>query len=69
MRRGKERSKFGSYQGKREGAEVRIHGGVGSAVSGDDGVLGEPNGDTRGDDRVGCMGQVIFIYPYIPLRP
>ena len=49
------------------GAEVGIHGGVGGAVSGDDDVLGEPDGQTGGDDGVGCMGQVICIYPYVPV--
>ena len=43
------------------------HGGVGGAVSGDDDVSGEPNGETGGDDGVVCMGQVICIYPYVPL--
>ena len=41
-------------------------GGVGGAVSGDDDVLGEPDGETGGDDGVGCMGQVICIYSYVP---
>ena len=40
-------------QDKQEGADVRIHGGVGGAFSGDDGV--------------GWMGQVISLYPYVPL--
>ena len=48
------------------GAEVGIHGGVGGAVSGDDHVLGEPDGETGGDGGVGCMGQVICIHPYAP---
>ena len=38
------------------GAEVGIHGGVGGAVSGDDDVLGEPDGETGGDDGVSCLG-------------
>ena len=50
------------------GAEVGIHGGVGGAVSGDDSVLGEPDGESGGDGGVGCMGQVICIYPYVPLN-
>ena len=50
---GKGRSKLGSCQDKREGADVRIHGGVGGAFSGEDGV--------------GWMGQVISLYPYVPL--
>ena len=51
------------------GGEVGIHGGVGGAVSGDDDVLGEPDGKTGGDDEVGCMGQLICIYPYVPSIP
>ena len=49
-------------------AEVGIHGGVGGAVSWDDDVIGEPDGETGEDDGVGCVGQVIFIYPYGPLN-
>ena len=49
------------------GAEVGILGGVGGAVSGDDNVLGEPDGETGGDDGAGCVGEVICIYPYVPL--
>jgi len=45
--------------------EVRIHGG---AVSGDDGGIGEPDGETGGDQSAGWMGQVICIYPYVPLN-
>jgi len=33
-----------------------MHGGVGGAVSGDNNVLGEPDGKTGGDDGVGWMG-------------
>ncbi len=52
------------------GEEVGIHGGVGGAVSGDDDVIGEPDGETGGDDGAGCVGEVICIYPYVPLvRP
>jgi len=50
------------------GAEVGIHGGVGGAVSGDDYVIGETDGETEGDDGVGCLGQVICIDPYVPLK-
>ena len=57
---------MGPCQDKRDSAEVGVHEGVGGAVSGDDGVIGESNGETGGDDRVGCMGEVISIYPYIP---
>ena len=49
------------------GAKVGIHGGVGGAVSGDDYGIGEADGETGGDDEVGWMGQVICIYPYVPL--
>jgi hypothetical protein len=44
-----------------------VHRGVVGAVSEDDDVLGEPDGETGGDDGVGWMGQVISIYPYVPL--
>jgi hypothetical protein len=50
------------------GAEVGIHRGVGGTVSGDDNGIGEPDGETEGDDGVGCLGQVIYIYPYVPLN-
>ena len=49
-------------------AGVGIHGGVGVTVSGDDDVIGEPDGETEGDDGFGCVGQVICIYPYVPLN-
>ena len=45
-----------------------MHRGVVGAVSEDNDVLGEPNGKTGGDDGVGWMGQVICIYPYVPLN-
>ena len=32
----------------------------------DDDVIGKPDGKTEGDDGVGCVGQVICIYPYVP---
>jgi len=63
---GNEGNKLGPCQDKRDGAEVRIHRGVGGAVSGDDDILGEPHGETGGGDGVGCVGQVISIYPYAP---
>jgi hypothetical protein len=66
--RGKERSKLGPCQDKRDGAEVGIHGDVGGAVSGDDDGIGAPDGNAGGDDGVGRMGQVICIYPYVPLK-
>ena len=56
---------MGPCQDKRDGTEVGINGGVGGAVSGDDGVIGEPDGETGGDNGVGYMGEVICIYPYI----
>jgi len=65
---GKERSKLGLCQDKRDFTGVGIHGGVGGVASGDDDVLGEPDGKTGGDDGVGWMGQVISIYPYVPLN-
>ncbi len=39
---------------------------VGGAVCGGDDGIGEPDGETGGDDRVGWIGQVICIYPYVP---
>ena len=62
-----ERSKFGPCQGKRDDTEVGMHGGVGGAVSEDDDGISEPDGETGGDGTVGWMGQVICIYPYVPL--
>ena len=44
-----------------------MHGGIGGAVSEDDDGIGEPDGETGGDEGVGCVGQVICIYPYVPL--
>jgi hypothetical protein len=58
-----------SCQNRRDGAEVEIHRGVDIAVSGDDDLIGEPNGETGEYDGVGCMGQIICIYPYVPLNP
>jgi len=49
---------------------VSIYRGVGGAVSGDDDVIGEPDGEAGGGDGVGCVGQVICLCPYIPaIRP
>ena len=42
-----------SYQNRRDGTEVEIHESVGIAVSGDDDVLSEQDGETGGDDEVG----------------
>ena len=67
MARGKERSKLGPCQDKRDGTEVGMHRGAGGAVSGDDDGIGKSDGETGGDDGVGWMGQVICIYPYVPL--
>jgi hypothetical protein len=64
---GKERSRLRPYQDNQDGAEVWVHRGVDGTVFEDDDVLGKPNGETRGDDGVGWMGQVICIYPCIPL--
>ena len=50
----------------RDGEEIGIHGGIGRAVSGDDDGINELDGETGGDDGVGCMGQVICIHPYAP---
>ena len=61
-----DRSKLGPCQCKRDGTEVGMYGGVGGAVSGDDDGIGEPDGETGGDDRVGWIGQAISIYPYVP---
>jgi hypothetical protein len=30
--------------------------------------FGEPDGKTGGNDGVGCVGEVICIYPYVPLK-
>jgi hypothetical protein len=48
------------------GAQVGIFEDVGGVVSGDDNIIGKPDGETGGDDGVGFEGQIIFI---IPLRP
>jgi hypothetical protein len=31
-------------------------------------ILREPDGETGGDDGVGCVGQVICNYPYVRLN-
>ena len=64
---GRERSNLEPCQGKRDGTEVGIHEGIGGVVSRDDDVIGKPDGETGRDDGAGWMGQVICIYPYIPL--
>jgi hypothetical protein len=30
--------------------------------------FGEPDGKTGGNDGIGCVGEVICIYPYVPLK-
>ena len=44
---------LGSCLDKRGGVEVGKRGGVSGTVSGDDDVIGEPDGETGGDDGVG----------------
>ena len=44
-----------------------MHGGLGGTVSGDDNGIGEPDGETEGDEGAGWVGQIICIYPYVPL--
>ena len=62
-------SKLGLCQDKRDDTEVGIHGGVGGAVSGNDDVIGESDDETGEYDGVRWMGQVVSIYPYVPLIP
>jgi hypothetical protein len=63
---GNEKSKLGPRQARRHRSkDVR---GVGSAFSGDDDIIGEPNGETGGDNRVRCVEQLICTYPYLPLK-
>ena len=50
-------------------AEVGIHGGVGGAVSGNDDVAGEPDGESGGDGGVGWLEQVIPLCPYVLKSP
>jgi hypothetical protein len=45
-----------------------VHRGVVGAVTEDDDGIGESDGETGGNDGVGWMGQVICIYPYVPLK-
>ena len=47
-------------------AEVGIHGGVGGAVSGNDAVVGEPDGESGGDGGAGWLERVIPLCPYVP---
>jgi hypothetical protein len=49
-----------------DSAEVGIHGGVGGAVSGNDDVAGEPDGESGGDGEVGWLERVIPLCPYVP---
>jgi len=46
--------------------EVGIHGGVGSPVSKNDGVAGEPDGESGEDGGVGWLERVIPLCPYVP---
>ena len=59
---------MGPYLDKRDGTEVGMHGCIDGAVSVDDEGIDEPDGETGGDDGVGWMGQVIYIYPYVPIN-
>ena len=63
MRNGSTRG--GSYS-IRCGVEVGIHGGVGGPVSENDGVAGEPDGESGEDGGVGWLERVIPLCPYIP---
>ena len=47
---------MGPCQGKQDGMEVRTHGGVGGAISGDDNDIGELNGEIGGDDGAVWIG-------------
>ena len=53
MTEGKERSKLRPSKDKQNGTEVWVHRGFIGAVSEDDDVLGEPDGETGGDEGVG----------------
>ena len=46
--------------------EVGIHGGVGGPVSENDGVAGEPDGESGEDGGVGWLERVIPLCPYVP---
>ena len=46
--------------------EVGRHGGVGGAVSGDDDLIGEPDGETGGNDGGVWIRKIISFYPYAP---
>jgi len=48
-----------------DSAEVGIDGGVGGAVSGNDDVAGEPDGESGGDGGVGWFERVIPLCPYV----
>ena len=43
-----------------------MHGGVGGTVSGDDDLIGEPDGETGGNDTVVWIRKIISFYPYVP---
>ena len=57
---------MGPCQGMRDGEEVGIHRGVGGAVTGDDDLIGEPDGETGGEGAVLWIRQIISFYPYVP---
>ena len=63
---GKERSKLGPSKDNQDGTEVGMHGGVGSAVSEDDDVLGEPGWRDLRRGRSWMNGTYNF---HLPLRP
>jgi hypothetical protein len=45
--------------------EVGRHRGVGGTVSGDDDLIGEPDGKTGGYDTVVWIRKIISFYPYV----
>ena len=49
--------------------EVRIHGDVGGAVSGNDNVAGEPDSESVGDGGVGWLERVIPLCLYVLKAP
>ena len=56
---------LGNWSGG-EAVGLDLHGGSGFVQFPDDDILGEPDGETGGDDGVGSVVQVICIYPYVP---
>ena len=45
---------------------MSFQGDVGCAVSGNDSVVNEPDGELEGDGRVGWLERVIPLCPYVP---